>query len=77
MCLFDKVKNEFIGNQITVHAQPHQKYEDKWYFSSKSNSLIVKNDEQNVVLVFELVVHIENEKTPMEISCGWGSVDWS
>jgi hypothetical protein len=68
-CLYDKLKNTFIGNSITVKAEMNDNSDGEWVFQYKDdkfkeeNCIYVKVDgygiqQSNWVLIAEFVLYV-------------------
>jgi hypothetical protein len=78
--LFNKETSTFLHNCITLPVTWRNQYEDRWYPSTdpEESSFFIKLKDppsENLVLVFEFVIHINRRKKPLEISCGYAMIE--
>ena len=77
--MFDRETHRFVGGTQSFPATWNPEYEDRWWFEQPGvdYSFYVRAPslKSSLYLIFEFVLVVERDKTTLQISSGWCSVD--
>ena len=82
--LYDVNTQAFLSNTMILGASWRSEYQGKWLFNSSPNqqqarSFLFRTDlskepQNNLHLLFELVVYTTQGETQQQVTCAWGSI---